>query len=287
MTMDRHSYRQHISEEPDRFESRPHYEDEEENLLHYRQIRVLNHIALLFEDDYNIFSNEDIFRHHLSRSSSSFVARYRQHCDATNINSIGGNKDESDLHVDPQVQRPFMATLPPSLLTSPSATLPSPPPDVTALKRGLGRPRSYSKKQLPSPHPPNVIDAAKRGPGDSNVLPPPPSPPPSDAVVENRSTSISSIITPTVTTRARAMAQSVRQIRLRVTDPSLASASSFSNANATATKAVNAASIQALRPVLPVTLMPNRQGPGRPKGSKSRWCALLSINNSRSLSSSL
>ncbi|OAQ29672.1 hypothetical protein K457DRAFT_18868 [Linnemannia elongata AG-77] len=284
MTMDRHSYRQHISEEPDRFESRPHYEDEE-NLLHYRQIRQ--------EDDYNIFSNEDIFRHHFSRSSSSFAARYRQHCDATNINSIGGNKDESDLLVDPQVQGPFMATLPPSLLTSPSATLPSPLPDVAALKRGLGRPRSYSKKQLPSPHPPNVIDAAKRGPGDSNVLPLPPSPPPSDAVVagslffKNRSTSISLIITPTVTTRARAMAQSIRRVQLRVTDPSLASASSFSNANATATKAVNAASIQALRPVLPVTLMPNRQGPGRPKGSKSRWCALLSINNSRSLSSSL
>ncbi|KAG0058627.1 hypothetical protein BGZ89_001096 [Linnemannia elongata] len=51
--MDRHSYRQHISEEPDRFESRPHYEDEEESLLHYRQIRVLNHIALLFGDSYN------------------------------------------------------------------------------------------------------------------------------------------------------------------------------------------------------------------------------------------
>ncbi|KAF9545897.1 hypothetical protein EC957_010401 [Mortierella hygrophila] len=291
MIMDHHSYRQQISEEPDRFETGLHHEDEEENSLHCRQIRVLNRIALLFGDSYNdytgssnnadynddnpgnnddrstppwqqgddddIFSNGYISTRRLARSSSSSsVDRYRQHCDPTNNNSISGDKDESDLLVDPQVQGSFIIALPPSLLSPTAAILPSPPPDVTAVKRGPGRSRGVSKKQLPSPHPPDVIDTAKRGPGrpkkgslSSRGRPPPPSshPPDTDAVMvkrgpgrpkgslsfKNRSTSISLIITPTVTTRARARTQSVRRVRPRVTDPSLASASSSSNVNAT------------------------------------------------------
>ncbi|KAG9066332.1 hypothetical protein KI688_001555 [Linnemannia hyalina] len=279
--MDHHSYRQQLSEEPDRFETGLHYEDEEENSLHCRQIRVLNRIALLFGDSYNdynddnlgsnddrstptwqqgddddTFSNENIPTRHLARSSSSSVDRYRQHCDATNNNSISEDKDESDLHVDLQVRGSFVIALPPSLLSPIAATLPSPPPNVAAVKRGPGRPRGITKKQLPSPHPPDVIDTAKRGPGrpkkgslSSRSRPRPPSshPPDTDTVMakrgpgrpkgslsfKNRSASISSIITPTVTTRARARAQSVRRVRLRVTDPSLASASSSSNVKAT------------------------------------------------------
>ncbi|KAF9139590.1 hypothetical protein BGX30_007783 [Mortierella sp. GBA39] len=293
MIMDHHSYRQQISEEPDRFETGIRYEDEEENSLHCRQIRVLNRIALLFGDSYNdytgssnsddyndgnlgnsddrstppwqqgddddTFSNGYISTRKLARSSSSSVDRYRQHCDTTNNNSISGDKDESDLNVDPQVRGSFVITLPPSLLSPTAATLPSSPPDVAAVKRGPGRPRGVSKKQLPSPQPPDVIDTAKRGPGrpkkgslSSRSRPRPPSshPPDTDAVMvkrgpgrpkgslsfKNRSTSISSIITPTVTTRARARAQSVCRVRLRVADPSLASAPSSSNVNATRDK---------------------------------------------------
>ena len=284
--MDHHSYRQHISEEPDMFEAGLHYEGKVENSLHYRQIRVLNHIALLFGDsyndnnddnlgnsddrstppwqqgdDYDTFSNGYISTRHLPRSSSFSADRYHQHCDTTNSNSISGNKDESDLYVDSQVRGPFVTTLPPSLLSPTAATLPSPPPDVAAVKRGPGRPRGSSKKQPPSPHPPDT-DAVtmKQGAGR----------PKSSLSFKNRSTSISSIITPTVTTRARASAQSVYRVRLQVTEPSLASASSSSNANATTTKAVNAASILALCPVPLVMVMPKKRGPGRPKGSKNR-----------------
>lgn len=274
MIMDHRSYRQHISEEPDMFEAGLHYEEEEENSLHYRQIKVLNRIALLFGDsfndyignsnkdnynddnlgngddrstppwqqgdDYHAFSNGYISKRHLARFSSSSVDRYRQHCDTTttnNNNSISENKDVSDLHVDPQVRGPFVNTLPPSPLSPTAATLPSPPPDVAAVKRGPGRPRGSSKKRSPSPHPPDVIDATKRGPGRpkkgslssrSRPRSPSPYPPDTDAVTmkrgpgrpqgsspfTNQSISISSIISPTVTTRARARAQYVRRVRL-------------------------------------------------------------------------
>ncbi|KAK3832479.1 MAG: hypothetical protein JOS17DRAFT_741780 [Linnemannia elongata] len=278
--MNHHSYRQHISKEPDRFETGLHYEEEEESSLHYRQIRVLNRIALLFGDgcndynddnlgngddrstppweqgdDYNTFSNGYISTRHLIRSSPSFVDRYCQRRDTTTTNNKNSRtNDVNDPHVNPQVRGPFISTLSSSLPSPTATTLPSPPPDVASVKRVPGRPRGSPMKRLPSPHPPDIIDTAKRGPGrpkegslssrsrHRSLLPHSPD---ADAVMvkrgpgrpqgslsfKNRSTSIPSIITPTVTTRAKARAQSVRRVRLRVTDPSLAPASSASNAN--------------------------------------------------------